>query len=58
MGKDATETLRINFLTLEPYCITHLSVREHRRFFLPVTVSVNVIKISEVPLRDVMVVQT
>ena len=54
MGNDATEILRINFLTLDPYRITHFSVSENRGFFLPL----NVTKFSEVPIRDVMVVQT
>ena len=56
MGKDATDTLRINFLRLDPYRFTHFSVNENRRFFLPVRVGRNVTKISQVPLRDVMVV--
>ena len=54
--KDATDTLIINCLRLDPYRFTHFSVTENRRLFLPVKVRINVTKISEVPLRDVMVV--
>ena len=58
MGKDATQTLRIHFLTLGPYHITHFSVGEYRTFFVPVRIGVNVTNISQVPLRNVMVVPT
>ena len=35
IGKDSTETVRINFVTLDPYCITHFFVSENCKFFLP-----------------------
>ena len=38
MGKDATDTVNINFLRLDPYRFTHLFASENRRFFLPVRV--------------------